>query len=121
MALLTKEQILTADDLKSVDVEVPEWGGSVRVRALTGADRDSIQSLFINPDGTKKDISQVMNVMKLHAIGKSMVDESGARLFTDDEIAALAKKSGAALDRVFAATEKLSAVAGGESDNIAKN
>ena len=40
-ALLTKEQMLAADDIKSERVEVPEWGGDVMVRGLTGTQRDA--------------------------------------------------------------------------------
>ena len=29
MALLGRDQILTAQDLPTVDVDVPEWGGTV--------------------------------------------------------------------------------------------
>lgn len=34
MTILTKQAILTAQDLKTEDVAVPEWGGEVRVRTL---------------------------------------------------------------------------------------
>lgn len=37
MALLTKDQILSADRKKSKDVKVPEWGGSVRFRSCRPA------------------------------------------------------------------------------------
>ena len=40
MSLLSKEAILAAQDLPSEDVEVPEWGGTVRVRGLDGKGRD---------------------------------------------------------------------------------
>ena len=32
MTLLSKTAILTANDLQTEDIEVPEWGGAVRVR-----------------------------------------------------------------------------------------
>ena len=38
MALLSKEQILKSDDLKSEIVAVPEWGGDVKVRVMTGTE-----------------------------------------------------------------------------------
>ena len=39
-SLLTREAILARDDEQSETVEVPEWDGSVRVRGLTGRERD---------------------------------------------------------------------------------
>ena len=38
--LLSKDQILSADDIQSQRVPVPEWGGEVMVRGLTGSQRD---------------------------------------------------------------------------------
>ena len=42
MSLLSAAEILAADDLPTEDVEVSEWNGTVRVRALTGAERDKL-------------------------------------------------------------------------------
>ena len=38
--LLTRDKILSADDIRSERVKVPEWGGEVIVREMTGAERD---------------------------------------------------------------------------------
>ena len=37
---LSKDQILGAVDFSFVEVEVPEWGGTVRIRGLSAAERD---------------------------------------------------------------------------------
>ena len=37
---LTAEAITAAQDPAHEDVHVPEWGGWVRVKALSGAERD---------------------------------------------------------------------------------
>jgi len=50
---LNKEQILRADDLKTEEVDVPEWGGSVRVRVLTGTERDAFESSIYDSCVTK--------------------------------------------------------------------
>ncbi len=42
---LTREQILAAPDLKEEDCPVAEWGGTVRLRALTLAQRNRILEL----------------------------------------------------------------------------
>ncbi len=36
---LTKDSILKSEDRKYQDIEIPEWGGTVRVQSLTGAER----------------------------------------------------------------------------------
>jgi len=47
MSLLSKTAILAANDLKSEDIEVPEWGGAVRVRSFTGRERDAFEASMV--------------------------------------------------------------------------
>lgn len=101
--LLTKDAILSADDLPTEDVEVPEWGGTVRVRGLTGTERDRFEFQMA---AARKDNKQI-DIRAAYA-GRCMVGEDGKRLFQDKELPALGKKSGAVLDRVFDVVRKLS-------------
>jgi hypothetical protein len=41
---LTRDSILNAKDLKKELVKVPEWGGEVYVRCMTGSERDAFES-----------------------------------------------------------------------------
>jgi hypothetical protein len=52
--LLDRAAILGADDREYELVDVPQWGGTVRVRALSGTDRDRyLQSLYeVADDGS---------------------------------------------------------------------
>ena len=48
MALLSKAQILAAP-LPHVDVDVPEWGGSVRIQAFSGLVRvELLDAIYAN-------------------------------------------------------------------------
>ncbi|WP_119728335.1 hypothetical protein [Thermomonospora amylolytica] len=105
MALLTKDQILAADDLTTEDVEVPEWGGTVRVRTLTGAERDRFEESMAQTRG--KSVKTNLANLRARLVALCVVDEDGKRLFSDSEAAALGRKSAAALDRVFEAARKL--------------
>lgn len=99
MALLTRDQILKAQDLPSEDVPVPEWGGTVRVRALTGAERDAFEQSIVEQRGR----SARMNLQNLRAklVALTVVDEEGNRIFSDSDAKLLGKKSALALNRVF--------------------
>ncbi|MGH3599814.1 MAG: hypothetical protein ACRDQH_05985 [Pseudonocardiaceae bacterium] len=102
MALLSKEAILGADDLPTQDVEVPEWGGTVRVRALSGAERDRHElRMALKAGPADADVRASM-------VAGAIIGEDGKRLFTDKEITALTKKSAAALDRIFDVVAELS-------------
>lgn len=106
MPLLDRLAILTANDLKTVDVEVPEWGGTVRVRAMTGTARDAFGRSLIGADGKPNGAGYNM---KLVAV--SVVNEDGTQAFTLDDIEVLGTKSAPALERVAAAADKLNLLA----------
>ncbi|WP_417534206.1 hypothetical protein [Marinobacterium stanieri] len=116
MTLLTRDQILAADDIKSEVVEVPEWGGSVRVRTMTGTARDRLEAQMVASDGT----ADTTNVRAKY-VAAGIVDEQGEPVFTEGDIAALGKRSCAALDRVFEAVQRLSGVTNKDIEELAKN
>jgi hypothetical protein len=98
--MLTREQILAADDLKSEEVAVPEWGGSVRVIAMTGTARDAFQERMAVTDKT---ISYYQNSLLMATV----VGEDGAQLFTSSDMVALSAKSAAAVTLVVTVAERL--------------
>lgn len=104
---LTLDQILGADDLRSEVVEVPEWGGSVTVRTMTGADADRLFELMSQPDGRKK--------FRDALIVATVVDDAGVPMFTADHVSALRTKSATALKRVADAAMRLNGMA---SDSV---
>ena len=119
MTLLTKSAILAANDLKTQDVDVPEWGGAVRVRAFSGRERDAFEASMVRGDG--KDRKVDLTNMRARLVALSVVDEAGQRVFTDEEVDLLGAKSGAALDRVFAVAQELNGLSGADVEALAKN
>ena len=119
MSLLSKTAILAAQDLQTEDVEVPEWGGAVRVRSFTGRERDAFEASMVRGDG--KDRKVDLTNMRARLVGLTVIDETGQRIFTDDEVDLLGAKSGAALDRVFAVAQKLNGLSGADVDELSKN
>lgn len=114
---LTREQILAAVDRKIEPIEVPEWGGTVYVRSLSGSERDALEW-------------QVKQAAESGALGQNararfaasfICDESGSPLFTENDIEALGAKSGAALDRVWNAGNLLNKFSDDNVEKLAKN
>ena len=103
--LLNRNAILAAQDLPAETVSVPEWGGEVRVRVLTGTERDAMSAAMVGAD-RQLDLS----TYKLRLVAASLVDEQGQRLFADAEIAMLGAKSSLALERVFVVADRLNAL-----------
>lgn len=114
MPSLSKSAILAASDKKTIDVEVPEWGGTVKLRVMTGTERDRFESEFV---GGNKSVDMVRAKM----VAKCLCDESGERLFTEDEIPELGDRSAAVLDRLFQQCMKLNRFSREDVDNLAGN
>lgn len=117
--LLTRDSILQAQDIQTEDVEVPEWGGTVRVRGLTGAQRDQFESSIVSLKGKRQDIN--MQNVRAKLVALSVVDEEGQRIFQDDDIRALGMKSAVALQRVFDVAQRLSGITEDDVEELAKN
>jgi len=113
--MLTREQILHSDDLKRVEVKVPEWGGTVRVQMMSGAARDEFEAGIVvdgQPDTTN---------MRAKLAAATLVDDNGRLLFTPADVEALGRKSAAALDRVLAAAQKLNRIGDKELQELVGN
>lgn len=118
MKTLSRDEILGADDLKSESVEVPEWGGAVIVRELTGAERDAWESSVVKTNGTKVTVDSRNMRAKLAAL--CIVDDEGKRMFSEKDTVALGNKSAAALDRVTDAARRLSRIGEDQLEELGK-
>lgn len=118
--LLSKEAILSAEDLDSEVVEVPEWGGSVLVWELSGHERSRWTDSVIKRRGSNE-YDPIFVDMDAKLVAAAVKDESGKRLFSDKEIGALSKKSAKALQRVVKVARRLSGLTDEAVAEIAKN
>lgn len=117
---LDRDAILGADDRPLETIHVPEWGGDVCVRGLTGAERDAYEASITSP---RPDGRQHINVQNLRArlVVLACVDPAtGERLFRDDDAAALGGKSASAVDRVFSVARRMSGLAEGDVEEMAE-
>ncbi|PSK47978.1 hypothetical protein B0E38_06455 [Streptomyces sp. 111WW2] len=108
MALLSKDQISAADDRKWEDVDVPEWGGAVRLLGMSGTERNAYQSSLVvmGSNGQPQRLNMTDQLAKL--VGKCLVGEDFERLFTDKEVRELGAKNGAVLERLGQVASRLS-------------
>lgn len=113
--LLSKADILSADDLKREEVEVPEWGGTVLVRSFTADAKDAMEFKLYQ-------MSQKHGVgIRAAYVGLALVDDMGQRLFTDDEIPMLGTKFAGAVDRVFEVVARLNRITQKDIEELEKN
>lgn len=107
-----RDEILQSDDLPTEQHYVPEWGVTVYLRTMTGAQRDAFEASLYTTDKQGNRQASFEN-MRARLLARVMVDEGGERLFDhrkDSEIVALGGKSAAALDRLFDRAQKLNGI-----------
>jgi len=119
LKLLTRDAILQAEDLPTEDIEVEEWGGAVRVRALTGAERDAFEQSIVEQRGKSTRVN--MRNIRAKLVALTVVDGDGKRLFSDKDAELLGKKSAAALDRVFEVAQRLSGLSPEDMEELSGN
>jgi hypothetical protein len=117
--MLTKEQILQAKDLPTETVFVPEWGGEVIVRTMSGTERDAFEKSIMDMSG--KDAAVNLSNIRAKLCAKVLVDEKGERMFNDREIDLLGKKSASALDKIFFVAQRLNGLSDKDVKDLAKN
>lgn len=119
MTLLTKDAILSVDDMTHEDVAVPEWGGTVRVKSMTGYERDAWErSVSSIEDGQV--VPDTRNA-RAKLAARVLVDEDGRRLFSDEEVMMLSAKSAKPLDRIFDVASRLSGLGKQAEADAVKN
>ena len=122
MGLLGRDAILGADDLAFEVVEVPEWGGSVRVRGLTGRERDLFEASIVQVGSAgSRQVRPRLENIRARLVSMTLVDEEGNLLFSDRDVRELGAKSAAILDRLFDVARRLSGLTEGDVQAIAED
>jgi hypothetical protein len=119
---LTAQDILNLSDSRIERVEVPEWGGHVYVRSLSGTERERyIESIReLRGRGRKQDYKIILAESGAKLAVRTMCDEKGNLMFTAADVKKLGEKSSKALQRVIDVAGKLNGL-DDESEEEAKN
>lgn len=118
--MLTRDAILSASDLRTEYVDVPEWGGQVLIRVFSGAQRDRLDAFIhrsIDDRGKLKDPSGMRTLVCVLAC----CNVDGSPLFKPEDVDALKAKSSAALGRIFDAASKLNGLNDGGIEAAREN
>lgn len=115
---LSRDQILQCSDIKTEIVACPEWGGDVRIRALTLAQaqdwrRSSLTKTTVRDQSGKPSTEYNVDPDKLarsdvRLVVMAAIDDAGAPLFTVSDVDALMGKSPAPVTRLAKAIVTLS-------------
>lgn len=119
---LTLSEILTAKDGRIEEVPVPEWGGSVFLRVMSGVERDDYDHYLrtrVDDKGRLKDVRGVRQKL----LSLTLCDAEGTRMLQADKDAAdlFSKKNSEVLCRLFSDAQRLNGLADEALEDTAKN
>ena len=116
--MLSADDILKSPDIGEIKtIKVPEWGGEVCVKVMSGAERDRWE--IMQTTALRKNPASANIRAGLCAV--TLCDEKGQRLFTDFQIEELGKKSSIALDRIFAVAQRMNKLSNADLEELEKN
>lgn len=117
---LSRDDILKAEDNASEEVQVPEWGGAVLVRGMTGRERDEFE-LSLMEQGRGGRMTRNLTNTRAKLVSRCVVDDDGKRLFTAADIQALGDKNAAAIERIFDVAARLSGLTEAEQEEMSRD
>lgn len=100
-----RDQILAANDRQREKVDVPEWGISVFISTMSGAERDGFEAEIVTLRGKKTDLN--LQNIRAKLVVRTLVDETGERIFFDSDAAELGKKSASVLSRLYEVAQRM--------------
>jgi hypothetical protein len=117
---LSRDDILKCEDNAPEEVEVPEWGGTVLVRGMSGRERDAFE-VSMRDQRSGQQIPGALNNLRAKVVARCVVDDDGDRLFTDSDFAALGEKRAAPIIRLFNVAARLSGLSEEDQKEMAAN
>lgn len=112
--LLTSEKATT---IPRERLELPELGGFVFVKGMTGGERDEFEKSCRDPKGRLRGNTRARLAVR------TVVNEDGSRVFSDDDIQMVGRIRVDVLQKIFNLAQKLSGISdadveelGGDSD-----
>lgn len=116
--LLKRDEILAANDMVFEDVEVPEWGGCVRVRLMSGAARAVFDAWAYASRGNQ---TEWMRRFRFLVCVLCIVDADGKLMFSEADVEILGDRSTDALSRVFRVAARLNKLLPEQVEDSVKN
>jgi hypothetical protein len=98
---LAREEILKPRGLQVEEVQVPEMGGSVFVRVMSGIERDAFEAEVLADPATR-----MVNIRARLAV-RTICDAQGTLIFTPEDAVELGKQAWVGLDRIVTASQRI--------------
>lgn len=112
---LTKDDIIAADDSGLLEVQVPEWGGSLFIRVMSVGERDAYENDWI------QNKHRGVENFRAKFLQRVLCDSNGKLLFVAAELDLLAGKSAKVMSRLWQKAMEHNAFTDADVEELAKN
>ncbi len=117
---VSKDSILAFKPKPTVKINVPEWGGEVFIRIMSGQERDAYEDETYRVNGADVSVNRLN--LRARLLVRCLSDESGARIFASDSDAeALGQTPSPILDKLFSEAAKVNGITPKDEADLAKN
>lgn len=117
---LTRDQILQAARTATIErdkLTVPELGGEIYVRGMSGTERDAFEDGLRIRKGRKTGQTDMRNFRAKLAV-KVIVTEDGQRILNDEDASIFGQLPAGVLDRIISRCSELSGIAEEEVEDL---
>ena len=124
MTLLNFDDIVASQDKEYQDVDVPEWGGTVRIATMSGEDRDRWElSMMQADDSSERGFKLNFDAYsRVRLVAMCLVDDNFNRIFvTKEQIERLSQKSGKVMDMLYDVAQRVNGITDEDIDDLEKN
>ena len=124
MTLLNFDDIVASQDKEYEDVDVPEWGGTVRIATMSGEDRDRWElSMMQADDSSERGFKLNFDAYsRVRLVAMCLVDDNFNRIFvTKEQIEKLSQKSGKVMDLLYDVAQRVNGITDEDIDDLEKN
>lgn len=99
-------------------VDLPELGGHVYVRGMSGVERDNWERSLVVGKGRRRDYN--LDNVRARLAARTICDEAGVRTFTDADADTLGTIRVDCLNRIFEVAQRLSGVSDQDMEELGK-
>ena len=127
---MTRDDVLSANDIVIEGVVVPEWGGrTVYVRSLSAGERDDFETDVMKEKRVRTKAGRIRTEKyvetrrvraKLAVKACCISKDNPAALFKPADVEKLATKNGAALDRIYDLASRLAGITDDDVEELIK-
>ena len=125
MDILTREQLLAKEELKTERVDFEDGKGSVFVRMMTGRERDRFEQSLMREETDKKGrvtYKRALEDFRAKLAVNTVCDETGKNIFQPQDYDELSQNMGAArLKQIADAAGRLNKITEEEGEDLVKN